>query len=111
MSEDRPVGTIAVVNDGRLSRGTTAALAHRLQKMVEDGTIPRLEVIQEDTVLKQNAALAAVLASSPPSFLDMHREAPKRPKEKTPEEVQAQRIAAAEAKRERRKQRRLAKGT
>lgn len=107
MSNDRPVGTIAVVDSGRLSRRTIAAVCHSLQPLVEDGTIPTIEVIREDDMKKTPMAMAALMASSPPSLLDAMDGPEKRPKEPVPEDVQTKRIAAAEAKRERRRQKRL----
>lgn len=111
MTDDRPIGTVAVVDTGQLSHGTIQMFHHKLQGLVQDGTVPKFEVIREDEMLKANAALAAVLASTSSSLQETLEGPPKRPKEEKPLDVQARLKIEAERKRQRRRHRRLTKGT
>lgn len=111
MCEYRSMGHVIVVDDGRSSRGTMQALNHKLEGLVQDGTVPKFEVIREDEMLKANAALAAILASTSSSLQETLEGPPKRPKEEKPLDVQMRLKIEAERKRQRRRHRRLTKGT
>lgn len=107
MCEYRSMGHVIVVDDGRSSRGAMQALNHKLEGLVQDGTIPTFQVIQEDEMLKANVALAAVLASTSPSLYEALEGPPKRPKEEKPVDVQMRLKIEAERKRQRRRAKRL----